>query len=118
MAWKYFSRTEMRCKCCGEECMDEHFMEMLDSLRKGVNQPLYVNSGYRCTKHDLEEGGGGNHSQGKAADLQCFDSQLRFQILKYAVLLGFKRIGIAGRFIHLDMCGEKEGKPTEVIWLY
>lgn len=90
-------------------------MTMLDSLRKAVGRPLPINSGYRCPAHDQVEGGEGNHTQGLAADIACTDSSLRFLIIFYALQLGFKRIGVAKTFIHLDMCGDK---PQQVVWLY
>jgi uncharacterized protein YcbK (DUF882 family) len=95
--------------------MDEHFMDMLDSLRAAVGRALRLNSGYRCPIHDKEEKGEGNHTQGKAVDILCEDSTLRYLIVRQAILLGFKRIGIGKTFVHLDMCGDK---PQEVIWLY
>ena len=115
MAWKYFSTDEMKCPCCGECKMDEHFMEMLDSLRKGVGKPLVVTSGYRCPKHDTEIGGEGNHTQGQAVDLRCESSDLRYSIIGFVMALGFKRIGIAKTFIHLDWVMDH---PQKVVWLY
>jgi uncharacterized protein YcbK (DUF882 family) len=115
MAWKYFTKDEMQCSCCGECKMDEHFMEMLDSLRRGVGKPLTVTSGYRCPKHDAEIGGGGNHTQGRAVDLRCGSSDLRYAILRLAIELGFRRIGIAKTFLHLDLVFDK---PERVAWLY
>lgn len=95
--------------------MDEHFMEMLDSLRRGVGEPLKINSGWRCDIYDKSIRGDGNHPTGKAADIFCTDSTLRFKIIYYAITLGFKRIGIAKEFIHLDMVSEH---PQQVIWFY
>jgi len=116
MAWKYFSEDEMRCRCgCGQSRMDGHFMDMLDALRRAVGRPLPINSGYRCQKHDAEENGGGNHTQGRAADIDCPDSSLRFLLISSALQLGFKRIGIAKTFIHVDLCSDKS---QQVIWLY
>lgn len=115
MGWKYFDTDEMKCSHCGECKMDEHFMDMLDSLRAAVGKPLLVNSGYRCPAHDKEIKGEGNHTQGKAVDIACSDSTLRFSIIRQAILLGFKRIGIAREFVHLDLVSEH---PNDVIWLY
>ena len=115
MAWKYFTKDEMKCPCCGESKMDEHFMDILDSLRKGGGQPLKVNSGYRCLKYDKEINGAGNHAQGRAIDLECLDSPLRYDIIRVAVELGFRRIGIARTFLHLDLCTDR---PERVVWLY
>jgi zinc D-Ala-D-Ala carboxypeptidase len=118
MGWKYFSEDEMRCKCgCGQVPMDSHFMDMLDSLRAAVGRPLLVSSGYRCSKHDKGEKGEGNHTQGKAVDIACPDSTLRFAIIRQAILLGFKRIGIHRDFLHLDMVSDSE-HPNNVLWLY
>ena len=116
MAWQYFTKDEMKCKCgCNQCLMDEHFMDMLDSLRKGVGQPLEVNSGYRCKEYDDSLGGEGNHPRGWAVDLKCQDSNLRFFIIDLAIAFGFKRVGIAKTFIHLDLVSDH---PQKVIWLY
>jgi len=121
MAWKYFSKDEMKCKCCGECHMDEHFMDMIDSLRQGVGRPLVVSSGYRCEKHDDEEAARAkkppsrNHTRGQAVDLECLTSDKRYAIIKVAVELKFKRIGIGKTFIHLDLISDH---PQQVIWLY
>lgn len=115
MAWKYFTEDEMRCPHCRICLMDSHFMDILDSLRAAVGRALSIDSGYRCPIHDKELNGENNHTQGKAVDIACPDSTLRFAIIHQAVLLGFKRIGIGKTFVHLDICGDK---PQEVIWLY
>lgn len=112
---QFFSYNEMKCPCCGECHMDSFFMHLLDKLREACGQPLPAR-GYRCPTHDKEVGGDGNHPTGKAVDIACTNSHLRFLIIYYAIHLGFTRIGIYNNHIHLDICGLEDGKPTEVIW--
>jgi uncharacterized protein YcbK (DUF882 family) len=115
---KYFSDDELKCKCgCNQNNVDTHFMSLLDSLRAAVGQPLIINSGYRCPAYDKELGGEGNHPTGRAADIRCEDSKLRYQIVAAAMMLGFGRIGVARGFIHLDLV-TGGGKPHPVLWLY
>lgn len=49
--------------------------ELLDPLRERYGKPIYVNSGYRCPKHNREVGGVPNsqHTCGEAADIRCDD---------------------------------------------
>jgi len=117
---KYFKREEFVCKCCGQEDMDEWFVLEVDGLRGYLKIPLEIVSGYRCLKHDEEEGGKGNHPTGKAVDIECKDSTTRLLILQRATQR-FRRIGIGKTFIHLDQCHENaklEKVPEDVLWLY
>jgi hypothetical protein len=100
--------------------MDPHFMNMLDSLRKAVGEPLIILSGYRCDfwDHQPPAKGDGNHPTGRAVDLECEHSTLRFKIIFYAITLGFKRIGLARGFIHLDMTETVTDHPGLVLWVY
>ena len=45
--------------------------EVLDPVRSAYGQPIYVNSGYRCPKHNKSVGGALNsqHCKGEAADI-------------------------------------------------
>jgi len=101
-----FTTDEMACRCgqCGGLAdMDGNFMAVLQALRKILDRPLTVTSGYRCPRHPDEIGkrNPGSHAQGRAADIQA-DSALKFEIIKHAPFLGFVGIGPAKTFIHLD----------------
>lgn len=118
--WPHFTKFEMACKCCGEVNMDPGFMDKLESLRSAVGFGLAVNSGYRCSKHNLETsdtGTSGPHTTGKAVDLDVNRAQA-FLVLKAALALGFTGIGVSqkgpSRFLHLDTL--EDGRPT--IWSY
>lgn len=97
--------------------MDLNFILRLDKLREMVEEPLKINSGFRTEAQNVKVGGvqDSAHTSGKAADITCLTSQLRFKLIIAAINLGFKRIGIGRTFIHLDSCTEL---PQTVIWLY
>lgn len=117
--YRYF--TEKEFNACTPSCsiceMDGDFMEMLDKLRDIAGIPIVINCAYRSKEWDLKKGRSGNsaHTKGKAVDIRCIDSSNRYKILQAAIQLGFRRIGIADTFIHLDM---DESLPQGVIWLY
>ena len=55
--------------------------------------------------------------EGKACDIQALSKERKYQIVKAAMEEGIPRIGIAERFIHLDIGnGTKNQQPR--IWLY
>lgn len=115
---RYFVESEVDCNHCGEAVFDQEFMSFMDALRERVGEPLIITSWYRCEVYDRRLGGGrsaGNHTTGRAADIYCEASHLRWKIVAAATALGAKRIGLAKNFIHVDLV---EGKPQEVIWLY
>lgn len=116
---KYF--TEKEFKNCSPSCsindMDKEFMDKLDILREKAGIPLVITSAYRSKEWDLSKGRSGNgaHTKGVAVDIRCNNSHNRFLILKAALEIGFKRIGIANTFIHVD---DDSSLPQEVIWGY
>ena len=117
--YRYFSDKEF--KNCSPSCsindMDKEFMDKLDILREKAGIPLVITSAYRSREWDLSKGRSGNgaHTKGVAVDIRCNNSHNRFLILKAAFEIGFKRIGIANTFIHVD---DDSSLPQEVIWGY
>jgi len=89
----------------------------LDQIREAVKFPLIVNSGVRTPAYNAQVGGvdGSAHEKGWAADIAARTSGERYAILIAAFDAGFRRIGIAKTFIHLDM---DPLKPDAVAWLY
>ena len=111
---KYFKRSEFKCKCCEVELMDDAFLLKLDKAREISGVPYNINSGYRCVKHNLEIGStSNNHTSGKAVDIKATTGQERLHILSGLIKSGFKRIGIAKNFIHVDSMDK-----VESCWLY
>ena len=118
---RYFQPHEFECKKHCGKClglMDETLLVMLDELRHRVKRPLGVNSGYRCEAKNASTPGavkGSSHMKGLAVDLACTDSELRCSIVKEAFGLGFRRIGVAETFVHLDIDPDK---PQDILFLY
>lgn len=135
--WKaqYFSYNEMACKCgCGKAEMNQEFMNLLDSVRDLMEQPLIITSGYRCPNHPAEKRKekSGAHSKGKAADIAVmredahkllevvarFNDAARAAGVNYFTGIGIQQKG-TGRFIHLDCCTMvDDGLPRPTMWSY
>jgi len=121
MVWwdhiKHFKPEEFACPCCGVSAVRKELVVKLDQLRDIVGFPLIITSGYRCPKHNAEIGGvpDSAHTKGLAVDISISTSPKRYRVIRAAITLGFKRIGIAKNFIHLDIDKEKK---QEVLWLY
>jgi len=97
--------------------MNEEFLYMLDAARKIYGKPMRVNSGYRSEAHNKKVGGvsSSSHLKGLAADISCKNSDERFYMLQAFIKAGFKRIGVASSFIHID---NDKDKSQNVIWTY
>ena len=115
--YKWFKFEAFECSCCRGNKTSPELIRMLDRARELAGIPFYVNSGYRCPKHNREEGGKStsSHLKGLAADIRCNDSSSRFLIIESLLKVGFTRIGQGSNFIHCDIDVDKVG---DVIWLY
>lgn len=90
----------------GERNMDLGFVKKIDEIRDLIARPLLITSGFRTPAHNTKIGGKPNsaHLRGLAVDLSVgTDSSLRFEIVRAAILTGFKRFEDAPAHIHLDM---------------
>lgn len=114
---RHFSIDEFNCKCCGKNEMDYEFLQLLDHARTIAKIPFVITSGFRCEKHNKEIGGKPDsaHLIGHAADIFTHSLSDRFKIVKALLDVGFRRIGIAHNFIHVD---NDPSKHWGVIWLY
>ena len=116
---KYFSEGEF--SCCSPSCslqdMEQTTMNRLDTAREISGIPFVLTSAYRSPKHDRSRGrsGSGAHTLGRAVDIKCNTSRNRFIVVNSLLKAGFKRIGVAKTFIHVDDSGIHD---QEVIWLY
>lgn len=87
---KYFKEQEFACRCCGQlppsvrENIRALVDNVLDPARQAFGKPVYVNSGYRCVKHNAEVGGVPNsqHLRGEAADITCSDNRRLAEIIE------------------------------------
>jgi uncharacterized protein YcbK (DUF882 family) len=103
--WKNFSARELACKHCGEFYLDEESMDALQDLRKLWGNPIIINSGHRCLKHNAKVGGtpGSQHLK-IAFDCVCLRPE-QDDFSNMAKEAGFTGIGLypARGFVHLDM---------------
>lgn len=109
----HFSSTEFDCQCKRAECqttqIDSDLIRKLESLRSSVQSPLIIASGYRCKAHQASLRAAGmqaaalsQHELGRAADVRVVG--LTSAVLReHARMVGFKAIGFARSFIHLDL---------------
>lgn len=102
--------------------MDSAFLQMLDDARGIAGTPFRITSGFRTPSHNAYVGGvqpslkskGSSHLFGYAADIACNNSADREAILNSLIRAGFRRIGIANGFIHVDNDPDKNA----AVWLY
>jgi len=114
----HFSRHEAICKCgCGFFIKDAVLIQRLEEMRELLQEPLYINSWCRCKPYNTLEGGNKNseHMDGQAADIRIGDSMDRAKIIWLAWHVGFRRVGAANTFVHVDT---DMFKPQDVLWLY
>lgn len=127
MNWEYFSEDELKCRCgCGKADMDPYFMQKLHALRKTLNFPLLVNSGFRCPDYNTKvsnTGGNGPHTTGRAVDI-AISGKEAYYLIQYAANFSFQGIGVKQtgphnqRYIHLDDLTDKDGYPRPTVWSY
>ena len=124
MTWEFFSVQELKCKGTDEIDMDEQFMKKLEALRKELNQPMIVTSGYRHAAYNQVVGGVRNspHIYGKAVDIACHGKKA-YNIIRLGMKYSFTGIGVKQhgphekRFIHLDTM-PNDDHPRPYIWSY
>ena len=106
---KYFKEIELN--------MNEEFLQRLDEAREYAGIPFIINSAWRSEEDNKRVGGKPNssHLKGLAVDIKATNSRQRGLILDALRSVGFSRIGIAKRFIHVDMDFDKD---QDVTWLY
>jgi zinc D-Ala-D-Ala carboxypeptidase len=121
-AFKYFSRDELSCGCCGEARMDKLFVHRMDALREAFGAPLLVGSAYRCPEHNARvsiTGRDGPHTTGHAIDIVIRGAPAH-RLLSLALRAScFTGIGLRQhgptRFIHFD---DRAGPTRPTLWTY
>ena len=95
--------------------MCPNFLAMLNNARDIAGIPFKINSGMRTIAHNRSIGSKdtSSHIIGCAADIHCNNSSDRSKIVAALIQAGFRRLGIAETFVHVD-CDQK----FNAIWLY
>ena len=85
--------------------IDSQLLLKLAELQHRIDYDIEINSAYRTRNRNALVGGAREsaHLSGRAVDIKVLNNEQRYQIVKNAVELGFTRIGIHRRFIHLDV---------------
>ena len=102
----HFDLSEFACPCCKRVMLHPFLLEKLEKLRKIMERPIYITSGYRCFAYNRKVGGVANsyHLIGLAADIKVKDINL-IELLSYAEEIDFTGIGFYEKrhFLHLDV---------------
>ena len=111
--YKNFSELEVK-------GLEHEFVLLLDKARDIAGIPFVINSGFRTPEHNKRVGGVANsaHLSGLAVDLRARTGAETYGIIKAAMEVGIKRIGInrAKHFVHLDI--NYSDKPYPTIYEY
>ena len=115
MDFRYFNIEDFACSETGENEIQWDFVSALDDLRGVCGFPFIITSGYRSPTHSAEAAKArpGQHTLGIAADIKVTGGAQRHAIVSNAIKLGFKGIGVAKTFVHVD---RRETDP--MIWQY
>ena len=116
---RYFKPSEFLCKCgCGQGLlqMNDLVLQKIDFMRLIMNQPIVINSAYRCAQYNRIVGGekDSSHKKGLALDLRVLNNSHRLKLLHYAYMVGFRRFGLGKNHLHLDLDTKK---PWGIMWL-
>lgn len=119
---EYFKYSEFNCKCgkCErpEGVPSQELVDILTKIRKHYNQPVIINSGYRCEAHNKKVGGSANsqHFKGSAVDIIVKNTPTE-SVWEYVLdKWGDSPLGLAIKrnkdniyagFVHIDTRGKK-----------
>ena len=116
MVSEHFSTEELSCRCgeCEFPGIDPKLVEGLEELRSIVNEPIIINSGYRCPTHNRKIGGSKNsqHTYARAADIRTKSGMEPYDLAALASGIDcFNNGGIGtypySGFVHLDVRGHR-----------
>ncbi len=113
---KHFNLSEFSCPCCNGVMLHPKLLVKLIELRKILERPVYINSGYRCFEYNRKVGGILNsyHCIGLAADIKVKDINL-IELLEICENIDFAGIGLYEKknFLHLDVRPTKRTRWRE-----
>lgn len=120
-----FTADEMACKHCKAQGITPEIMDIMQSIRTSIGQPIFVSSGYRCVKHPVEQDKDkpGEHTYGMAVDIIAHGARA-LDIIKLAQALDVRRIGVHqkgnpnGRFVHIGIANRYNLAFPVALWTY
>lgn len=120
-----FTADELACKHCKAEGIQPELMDILQGIRKKMDSPVFLSSGYRCPRHpvELDKDKPGEHTYGMAVDILCHGARA-IKIINHAFSFEIKRLGIHqkgnpnGRFVHIGIADRYKLDFPAAIWTY
>ena len=113
---RFFKLNEFACPCCKKVMLHPKLLAKLVELRKILERPVIVTSGYRCPKYNQKVGGviSSYHCIGLAADVVVKGIEL-ITLLEVCENLDFSGIGFYEKknFLHLDVRPTKRARWQE-----
>ena len=113
---RHFKLSEFVCPCCNLVMLHPKLLLKLIELRKILERPVCINSGYRCSRYNQKVGGVANsyHRIGLAADIKVKDINL-ITLLEICENIDFAGIGFYEKknFLHLDVRPTKRTRWRE-----
>ena len=113
---KYFKESEFS----DFSKMQPELINKLEELRELYGKPIHITSSYRSPEHPIEAAKEkpGEHTYGAAVDIAAVGGYDAFELTKYAMQVGFTRIGVSRKnsFIHLGI--GYPGAPEVTLWTY
>ena len=119
-------KGKLHCDHLTVEDVDSEVIAAVESIERELGVDLYITSGTRCEFCNAAIGGTRHsahmpqsHASGKckALDIDCTDSQLRYNLVYKLLLRGFTRIEIGRNWIHCDKGALEDGYAQKVIFL-
>jgi hypothetical protein len=106
---KHFSKDEIK-------GLNDQLVLMLDLAREKAKIPFIISSGLRTQDQNIAINGvpDSAHLKGLAVDLKCVNGKDRFKMVFALLDVGFERIEIAPRHIHVDI---DKTKPLKTMFL-
>lgn len=116
---KNFNHREYACKCgCGLDRVHPALSSLVQKIRDIIDEPVMINSGCRCLKHNKAVGGvdGSRHAKCMAADIRA--KTISAGTLHDTILAAYNagllpELGGIGRydtFVHVDVDFGPEGR--------
>jgi len=114
----HFNLSEFACPCCNRVMLHPKLLVKLIGLRKILERPVYITSGYRCPRYNQKIGGVVNSYNriGLAADIKVKDINL-IELLEICENIDFNGIGFYEKknFLHLDVRPSRRARWRERI---
>jgi len=99
------------------EDIDPNVLIRLELMRQISGEAIVPTSDFRPGDDDSTHGDPDHDGDGDGIDIRCHASRPRWRLIEAALRVGFKRVGVYDRHLHLDIGTEEDGFDQEVMWM-